>query len=417
MRVSVVIPTLDAQDYIGPLLESLLAQDGQAASGSDGAVGDDGTRDLAELGLGVDSPCNSAEPASDAGAACSLAEPESGAGFPCDLAQPGLGAGAACDLAESETGTASSGEPSEPETGDASSCEPAESASEPDSSAGSAELASGAGELPPRGWDLDILVVDSSSQDATADIVRGYEAHYPGRVRLMQIAREDFDHGGTRDLALRQTAGEYMAFLSQDALPANGQLVENLLAGFSKPSVAAVCGRHVARLDAPLYERLTREFNYPATASVWGERDIARCGVKAYFFSDTCAAYRREAYLAVGGFDAPVEANEDMLMAAKLFHAGYELAYEPAAAVIHSHDHTLRQEFERHEGEGFVMWRYRERLQGADVISEGRRLVRFVLGALLKQGRIDQMCVFLAHVCARYAGNRAGIRRARREGR
>ena len=36
-------------------------------------------------------------------------------------------------------------------------------------------------------------------------------------------------------------------------------------------------------------------------------------GVKAYFFSNACAAYRRDVYLATGGFDAPIITNEDMI--------------------------------------------------------------------------------------------------------
>ena len=173
--------------------------------------------------------------------------------------------------------------------------------------------------------EAEIIVIDSGSTDATGSIVRARA----DRVRLMEIPREDFDHGGTRDYALRQSAGDFVCFLTQDALPTDERCLEHLLSAFSSPDIAAVYGRQIAYLDAPEYERLTRVFNYPEQPRIWREADIPRYGVKSYFFSNVCAAYRRDAYLAAGGFDAPILCNEDMMMAAKLLHKGYALAYTP----------------------------------------------------------------------------------------
>ena len=61
----------------------------------------------------------------------------------------------------------------------------------------------------------EILVVDSGSTDDTAELARAHGA------RVMSVPRDQFDHGGTRDAALRQTAGEFVLFLTQDALPAD----------------------------------------------------------------------------------------------------------------------------------------------------------------------------------------------------
>ncbi len=52
----------------------------------------------------------------------------------------------------------------------------------------------------------------------------------------------------------------------------------------------------------------------------------------------------QERDLEVGGFDHPILTNEDMLMAEKLLHAGYKIAYSGKAAVYHSHRFTLRQD-------------------------------------------------------------------------
>lgn len=260
--------------------------------------------------------------------------------------------------------------------------------------------------------EAEIIVIDSGSTDATGSIVRARA----DRVRLMEISREDFDHGGTRDYALRQSAGDFVCFLTQDALPTDERCLEHLLSAFSSPDIAAVYGRQIAYLDAPEYERLTRVFNYPEQPRIWREADIPRYGVKSYFFSDACSAYRRDAYLAVGGFDAPIITNEDMMMAAKLLHAGYALAYVPEAAVYHSHRYTLRQEYLRNVRIGKVMEQYRDRLTGASADAEGWRMLRFVGGGLAREGRIGELFDFFAHVCARFAGNRIGKRKGKRSG-
>lgn len=254
--------------------------------------------------------------------------------------------------------------------------------------------------------EAELLIADSGSTDATLAIA----ARYAPRVRVLAVPPERFDHGGTRDWALRQSKGEFVLFLTQDAVPADTRYIEKLLAPFADARVAAVCARQIARPDAAEYERLIRQFNYPDTPRVWGEADIPRYGVKAYFFSNSCSAFRRADYEAVGGFDAPIRCNEDMMIAAKLLHAGRLLAYEPSAAVLHSHRGTLAYEWRRNYSIGRVMTEYRARLVGAETGGEGVRLVRFVSGRLLRQGKLGELADFLRRAAVRFAAFRKGRR-------
>ena len=256
----------------------------------------------------------------------------------------------------------------------------------------------------------EILVADSGSTDATPDIVRSRS----DRVQLLAIPQGSFDHGGTRDYALRRSTGDLVCFFTQDAMPADEHCLEKLLSAFSSSDIAAAFGRQIAWPDAPEYEKLIRAFNYPDQPRVWREADIPRYGVKSYFFSNVCAAYRREAYLAVGGFDAPILSNEDMMMAAKLLHAGYALAYTPDATVYHSHHFTLRQEYRRYVRIGMVMETFRSRLTGAKADPEGLRMLRFVGGELMQQKRYGELFNFLVHAAVRFAGNRIGRWKAKR---
>lgn len=250
----------------------------------------------------------------------------------------------------------------------------------------------------------EILVVDSGSTDGTAELARAHGA------RVMSVPRDQFDHGGTRDAALCQTAGEFVLFLTQDALPADERYIEHLLKPFADERVAAASGRQLPRPDARPYVRAVQHYRYPAQSRVWGAEDRQALGIRAYHLSDVCSAYRRSAYKAVGGFPHPLPTNEDMLIAAAFLDSGYRLAYCADAAVVHSHDLTLRQEYQRNVLIGRFLQEYGERLGNPRETGEGLRMVRQVLSQLLRSGHPLECPVFAADCAARLLGSRAGRR-------
>lgn len=257
---------------------------------------------------------------------------------------------------------------------------------------------------------LDILVVDSSSDDGTV----GEVAKHPC-VNLVRIERKGFNHGSTRDMALRHSAGEFVCFLTQDAVPASNRYLERLVAPLlADDSIALVTGRQLPKADARRFEQLVRNFNYPNAPSVRSKSDLPKYGIKTFFASDTCSAYRRTAYLECGGFDH-VNTNEDMLMAARFVASGLKVAYEPGAEVYHSHNLTPSQQFARNRAVGMFLELHSDDLMHASEIGEGGRLVKAVSSQLLREGRLTEFIAFGVDCCARLLGNRAGRRAARKE--
>ena len=248
----------------------------------------------------------------------------------------------------------------------------------------------------------EVLIIDSSSEDCTRDKARQKGAD------VIQIAQSEFDHGATRHTAIGMTKGEYVIFLTQDAVPANNKLVENLLSPFSDDLVAMSYGRQLPRSDARGSEKLVREFNYPVVSHVRSKADIESVGIKAFFASDTCAAYRRSAYIRCGGFERPCATNEDMFMAAKFLGEGYKVAYAADAEVVHSHNLTLKQQFRRNYNSAKAMRLHSELLGGVSPTSEGIRLVREVGMSLLKERKIADLVYFLLDCTARFAGSKLG---------
>lgn len=254
---------------------------------------------------------------------------------------------------------------------------------------------------------VEILVVDSSSDDNTRDIVASYSEH---GISLDIIERIEFNHGATRHKAFMKTVGDYVLFMTQDAVPADDCYIESLIAPLeADDSIALVSGRQLPKSDARRFEQLVRAFNYPAEPSVRGVKDLSTYGIKTFFASDVCSAYRRSAYMECGGF-SPVNTNEDMLMAAHLVAAGHKIAYEPRAAVYHSHNFTPAQQFRRNREVGTFLAAHGGELMGASEIGEGGRLVKFVSAQLLREGRLGEFAAFGFDCVARLAGNRAGRR-------
>ena len=257
----------------------------------------------------------------------------------------------------------------------------------------------------------EIIIIDSSSDDNTLKLA----SQYPG-VKAIRIKREDFDHGGTRDQAVQASTGDYVIFLTQDAIPADEHFIEHLLAPFSTdPAIAISSGRQIPRPDAWPFERLVRLFNYPERSNIRSSADIPKLGVKTFFISDCCCAYKKSVYTELGGFDRPIKTAEDFLFAARAINAGYKVAYAANAGVIHSHNLTLAQQYRRNWLTGYETERRKAYFSGASQEKEGLRLVKYVSLELLKHGQILAFIRFGFDCIARLLGNRNGKRAWRKK--
>lgn len=255
----------------------------------------------------------------------------------------------------------------------------------------------------------EIIVVDSQSRDDTVEICKRHK-----NVKVVSILRSEFDHGKTRDMAFRLSKGEYVLFLTQDALLYDKYYITNILKPFKDDMVAAVSGRQLAREDATSIETLIREFNYPDEDNIRSKKDVPLLGVKTFFLSDVCSAYRRDIYEKIGGFEYPLRTNEDMFYAAEAINHGYKIAYASKAKVIHSHNFSLKQQYNRNFNIGMELEKHKEILSGVSADSEGTKMVKYVSLKLLKKAKFISFVHFGLDCCARLLGNRAGKRYARK---
>jgi rhamnosyltransferase len=188
-----------------------------------------------------------------------------------------------------------------------------------------------------------VLIIDSSSDDETENLARS------SGFRLHTVIRAEFNHGGTRQLAAQLIAdAEILLFLTQDVELVSPDAIRLLLEAFTDPTVGAAFGRQLPRPGATPIEANARIYNYPAQSGLRTLASREQLGFKTIFISNSFAAYRRDALMAVGGFPRNVIFGEDTITAANLLLSGWKIAYVAEAEVYHSHSYTWTQEFKRY---------------------------------------------------------------------
>ncbi len=200
---------------------------------------------------------------------------------------------------------------------------------------------------------VEVLCIDSGSTDGSLETIERSGA------RLYQIAPETFGHGRTRNLGVSLSQTPFVALITQDAVPADDEWLEQLIRPFRyDDTLAGVFGRHLPHEGCRRAERYMLERHFAAFGSetmtwrighnpkTWSEYAAGKDFFA--FFSDNNAALRKSVWELIPYAD--VEFMEDQLWAAAVLEAGYGKAWAPRASVRHSHNYdtvtTLRRAFD-----------------------------------------------------------------------
>ena len=178
-----------------------------------------------------------------------------------------------------------------------------------------------------------VVVVDSGSTDGTQDIVRSFP------TTLIQIRPDEFTYGYALNLGVASVDAEIVATLSAHSLPAGPEWLSALVEPFGRPRVAGVYGRQLPRSNATILElagmRLTGLLS-----------DTPKLLARRPLFSNANGAFRRALWLE-HPFDERVGGAEDIAWVRSMQESGYLIAYQPTAAVYHSHGEPLWKHLRR----------------------------------------------------------------------
>lgn len=256
----------------------------------------------------------------------------------------------------------------------------------------------------------EILLVDSGSSDNTLKIAERYVREH-SFFRLIAIKKEEFDHGGTRTMAARQSSGDILLFMTQDAVPADNTALELLLRPFAENNnLAAAYGRQLPAKDATFFSEHLRLFNYPEKSQLRCLRDWKIYGFKTVFISNSFAAWRHDLLKEQGYFPEQLLFGEDTVALAKILEKGYYAAYISEAAVIHSHNYSIIQDFKRYFDIGVLHEiQAKHLLQHGGPAGAGKKYVLSELAfmsrtrkySLLPESFLRNLCKFMAYKIGR----------------
>ncbi len=208
------------------------------------------------------------------------------------------------------------------------------------------------------GFSFDLTLIDSGSSDGIVDELEVLEVK---RLRVIRVPAESFGHGRTRNEAIAASKGQYIAMLTQDALPTDTRWLANLVLTIeSDTKFAGVFGRHVAYPEADLFTKRDLQKHFDEFRALNTE-DVSLTPKNAgyspsYFFSDNNAIIRRSVWEKIPYPD--VSYAEDQQWAKLILQAGWKKGFSDLGAVFHSHDYSIADLFRRSLDESRAMKKY-----------------------------------------------------------
>jgi rhamnosyltransferase len=243
-------------------------------------------------------------------------------------------------------------------------------------------------------FQVEIVAVDSGSDDGTRELLAG------GADRLVEVEPDRFNHGMTRNLGVEACRGELVVLLVQDAEPASTEWLARLAAPLAsedavpgapgRRSLAGTYGRQIPRADASGVVRAYLD-RYAACSPVPRRQTVA--GREAYdglppaarldvcTFDNVCSCISREVWKRHPF--RPAAIAEDLAWAREVLLEGYDLAYVPDAAVVHSHDRPASYELRR----TYLVHQQLRRLFGLATVPTRMRLARSIAVSMSAHAR------------------------------
>ena len=186
--------------------------------------------------------------------------------------------------------------------------------------------------------DVEVLLVDSGSTDGTLEVARQYPID-----DVVYISPDEFSFGRALNYGVEAAEGEFCVFASAHVYPTRKDWLERLLETFEE-DVALVYGKQRGDDRTKFPEKRVFRRWFP-------EEDIERQG--SPFCNNANAAIRRSVW-EEHRYDESLPGLEDMDWAKRVREDGWAISYNADAEVIHVHEETARQVYNRYRREAIA---------------------------------------------------------------
>lgn len=186
--------------------------------------------------------------------------------------------------------------------------------------------------------EYEIVLVDSGSTDGTREIARQH-----GVDGIVYIDPEEFSFGRALNYGCNAATGKYCIISSAHVYPKRNDWLKKLLAKFDD-GIALVYGKQRGNEVTTFAENEIFKQWFP-------NYDIDRQGHP--FCNNANAAIRRRLWKE-NPYDEELTGLEDVAWAKQMQEAGYDISYASEAEVIHVHDETAREIYNRYRREAYA---------------------------------------------------------------
>lgn len=183
---------------------------------------------------------------------------------------------------------------------------------------------------------IEIIVVDSGSIDSTVNICE------ENGILPIKIKQEEFSHSYARNLGASKSNGNYILFMTQDALPSNEYWIYNMLTPIIKHKVVAVSCVEKPREDCEL-AYYVESTNFAKYLGVYNSDKIGSLPKNLNFetlrkngqLNDVSCLISKPIF---DEFKYLGDYAEDLDLGVRLIKSGYKIAILSSEKVIHSHN-------------------------------------------------------------------------------
>lgn len=247
---------------------------------------------------------------------------------------------------------------------------------------------------------LNIKYLLTESNDNSKKILKDNDLQYK------IIKKENFSHSLVREKAAFDSKADIIVFITQDIIIEKDDWLYELVNPIIKGEAEACFSRQLCKDNS--IEKYTREKNYPSKSRIVSKKDIDELGLNAFFFSDASSAIKRDVFVKLNGYDNKnLPISEDMYIAYKIIQNGYRIKYCAKSEVVHYHNFTLKQQYDRYKLTG-KFFKQNNYLDKYGTNKSGGGLAKYILKRAIQDKNFNVLINFLPNMVARYVGMKVG---------
>jgi rhamnosyltransferase len=186
--------------------------------------------------------------------------------------------------------------------------------------------------------DLEIIIVDSGSTDKTLTIV----GRYP--VKMVNISPAEFSFGRSLNKGCEKATSDFIVIASAHVYPLYKNWIGQLLSAFNDGRIGLVYGKQLGAENTKFSEHQVFDRWFPDKSTAFQDHP---------FCNNANAAIRRSLWRQFR-YDEEITGLEDLDFANRILQAGHRIAYQSEAVVVHLHEETNAQIFNRYRREAMA---------------------------------------------------------------